>query len=443
MPCAAIALLCAGLLSSCDTVKGWSEKEQDKELQGTRIAALETVTRLKPDQTVASLAVTVPPPVKNESWFRTKGYEPEAEGANLAISPKPALVAQGVMPGINGHYPTGSAPLVVDDRIYSLDEKGVVRAFDRTQFNKKPLWSYAIVLKGKEQQGELFLNAGMTYDHQILYVTTGRNAILALNASDGTLLWERAVNGVLRSAPAVAGGMLFVPTMDNHLYALSAEDGSIVWVHAGLESDIAVLGAAPPVVVGDTVIITYSSGEVFALRAAEGSVLWSDSVQQHDNTSFLLSDMDASPVIYKHMALTASQSGVLTAWDISGGLKIWQQPISSVESPWVAGDFVYVLTQDSQVICLYAPTGAIRWVSSLPAYKHEDTKKDPYSWHGPVMAGSTLWIVGAHGTLLGISPFDGKVISQQKVPSDVAVEPVVAQEALYLFTKSGRLLELR
>lgn len=436
-----MALLCMSILSSCETVKKWGEKDEDTELHGTRIPALETTDRLQPDKTVEALPVTVPDAAINASWPRTQGYQSE-EIENLAFPSHPEIKERKNIAKMEGQYPAGAGPLVVDDRIYSLDTKGVVRAFDRAKL-KKPLWSYAIIVEEKKQNDEPFLNGGMTYDHQVLYITTGKNTILALNASDGTLLWKRKVNNMLRSAPAVSGGMLFVTTMDNHLYALSSEDGSIAWIHAGLESDMAVLGAASPVVVGDVVLVTYSSGEIFALQSASGNVVWSDSILQSDKTSFLLSDIDASPVIYKHMVLTASQAGTLTAWDISGGLKIWQQSIFSVESPWVAGDFIYVLTQDSQVICLYAPTGAIRWVSRLPAYKNEETKKDPYSWHGPIMAGGELWIVGAHGQLLALSPTDGKIISHKKVPTRIDVAPVVAQETMYLLREDGELVELR
>ena len=436
-----VIIIALSALSSCKSL-GLGASDTDKELVGKRIAVLEAKTALQADSSIASIPIELPKPELNASWFRTHGYQPQ-ESANLALSGNPHETGYRVVRNMHGEYPMTAGPVVTDAMLYTLDEKGIVTAFDRVN-SKKIIWTYAIKMKEKSEAKEPFSNAGITYDNGAVYVVTGKNTVLALQASDGKLLWSRSVNSMVRSAPAVGNDMLFVTTMDNHLYALNIKDGSIVWIHAGLTADVSVLGAASPIFVRNIVIVSYSSGEIFALNAMNGNELWSDSVSQQNNkTLFTLSDINVSPVIYKNLVITASQEGVLGAWDIQGGLKIWQQPLAVSDSPWVAGDFAYVLTQDSQVLCLHLPTGAIRWVSQLPAYKNEKDKKNPYEWHGPVMAGGSLWIVGAHGQLATVSAEDGKIIRQEPVAKNIRVSPVIAQETMFLLGSHGNLMELK
>ena len=74
----------------------------------------------------------------------------------------------------------------------------------------------------------------------VVYVGSG-NSVYALNATDGTLLWNYATYSTV-SYPAVANGAVYIGSMDDHVYALNATNGVQLWACSDINgfSNIAV-----------------------------------------------------------------------------------------------------------------------------------------------------------------------------------------------------------
>lgn len=428
-------------LSACSSDGWFGAKDKDSELLGERHAVLGTAPEIKVDSAAAAMPFTLPEQVENSQWSRTQGYQSE-ESPNLALGSNIAPAATTKVSGIEGDYPTGSGPIIAEKKLFILGNKGTVVAYD-THNLRKPLWQYKITIDNEKDRHELFSDAGMAYQEGVLYVVTGFNSILALKTTDGSVLWKRKVNSIARSAPAVSKDSVFVNTIDNHLYALNAKDGAILWTHSGVGTELGVLGAGSPFVKGNVLVIPYSSGEIYALNANNGSTLWSENLASNKSAYSSLSDIDVSPVNYQNFIITSSYGGMVAAFDVRSGGRVWQQEISTKFSPWVAGDYGYFINNESQILSVYLPTGVVRWVTQLPAYKNQEDKTKPYHWTSPILAGNQLWVVGSHGQLISIAPENGKITSERKVMKDILVAPVVAESKMFLFSRFGRLLELK
>lgn len=126
----------------------------------------------------------------------------------------------------------------------------------------------------------------------ILFIHSG-DAIQALNAASGDLLWEyvRALPESLKSGRAarskgmaIYGSTIYAPMVDGHIVALDARTGSVIWDHEILTSaDLAqgVLLNGVPIVVNGKVImgVTFSfwlkgGCFVFALDTGTGREAW-------------------------------------------------------------------------------------------------------------------------------------------------------------------------
>ena len=46
------------------------------------------------------------------------------------------------------------------------------------------------------------------------------------------------------------------------------------------------------------------------------------------------------------------QSGVLVAIDLRTGQRLWEVPMAGIYEPWVAGDFLYAVSIDSEAVCM-------------------------------------------------------------------------------------------
>jgi outer membrane protein assembly factor BamB len=187
------------------------------------------------------------------------------------------------------------------------------------------------------------------------------------------------VAGPMRTAPTVSGGRVFAVTIDNQLEVLSADDGRKLWNQPAISETAGLMGGSSPAVEADAVVAAFTSGELFAMRVENGRVAWQDNlaaVRRVDAISDL-ADIRGRPIIDRGTVFAVSHSGRMVAIDLRTGNRIWEQEIGSLESPWLAGDYIYVLTPDSEVVCLSRGDGRIRWVRPLPRYRREVERKDP------------------------------------------------------------------
>jgi outer membrane protein assembly factor BamB len=129
--------------------------------------------------------------------------------------------------------------------------------------------------------------------------------------------------------------------------------------------------------------------------------------------------------------------------DLRTGDQVWDRDIGGEHQPWVAGDFVYVLSNNQELFCLMRATGLVRWTQPLPRWTDEEKKSDKISWAGPVLAGDRLIVTSTNNIALAISPYTGETIGQQELPGKVLLPPVVADRTLYILTDDGDLLAFR
>jgi outer membrane protein assembly factor BamB len=129
--------------------------------------------------------------------------------------------------------------------------------------------------------------------------------------------------------------------------------------------------------------------------------------------------------------------------DLRSGERVWTRDISGVQTPWVAGDFLYVVTSEAELLCINAADGRIRWITPLDRYERVREKRNPIAWSGPVLAGNRLVLLSSTGRALSVSPYTGEIMGQIKIDDGTFVPPVVADGTLYILTQNAELTALR
>ncbi|MFQ6017114.1 MAG: PQQ-binding-like beta-propeller repeat protein [Kiloniellaceae bacterium] len=437
--------LLAGLalpLAACESLDpfGLFDPPEAERLPGQRIAILALSRGLEPDPRVADLRVRLSEPYVNPGWTHFGGSAAHAMyHLSLGQAPRKAW-SNDVGAGSGDERRLLAQPLVVDGVIFTMDSLSVVTAFEAA--NGRRLWRVDLE---PEDEDDGFFGGGIAYDAGRIFVTTGFARVFSLDAETGAVVWAQRVPAPMRAAPAVAGGRVFVVTLDNRTIALSAADGRRLWRHTGIQESTGLIGGASPAVAGSTVVAPYSSGEIFGLLAETGRVLWSDSLASVTRIDPLgdLAHIRGTPVIDRGMVFAVSHSGRMVAIDLRQGLRAWEIDLGGIEMPWVGGDFVFVLTNHSQLVCLTRGDGRIRWVRPLPRYQDPEDQEGPIHWTGPVLASDRLILAGSHGEALSVSPYTGEVLGAIDLPDGIAVPPVVAGNSLYFLTEGGRLIAMR
>ena len=115
-------------------------------------------------------------------------------------------------------------------------------------------------------------------------------------------------------------------------------------------------GSASPAVGQGTVVAGFSSGELNAYRYENGRQVWQDALQRTSIRTSVssLSDIDADPVIDNGQVFAVGQGGRMVALEITSGQRQWELNIAGISTPWVAGDWVFVVTDDARLICVCA-----------------------------------------------------------------------------------------
>ena len=432
-------LIAAALASSgCGIFKKGKAKTP---VVGERIAVLATESDVAVDPATAALPMALPEAVVNPTWSQSGGNASKTMGHVALGSTIGEAWQVSIGKGTSVAARLAAAPIVADGRVYTIDTLATVRAFDAQ--SGATVWQTQFgVERGNE--GALF-GGGLAYANGRIYATNGLGFVAAMDATNGGLVWQVRPGGPLRGSPTVAGEALYVMSQDNQIYSLKAADGTTNWSQAAALEIAGVFGVASPAFAQGTVVAGFSSGELSAYRYENGRIVWQDALARTSIRTSVssLSDIDADPVIDNGQVIAIGQGGRMVGMELITGQRMWELNLAGIATPWVAGDWVFVVTSDAKLMAIARATGKVRWIAQLPAFRHEKSKSGPISYVGPILAGGRLIVAGSNGALINIDPLTGSFQTQTGIKAGVSLPPVVANNTLYILDDDGRLHAFR
>jgi outer membrane protein assembly factor BamB len=430
------ALAALSLLGGCGTLGLGKGKKPVTPTVGERIPVLARETVLEVDPALAGIAVTLPPATPNSEWTQSGGNAAKSMG-HLALGNALGLAwRQSIGEGSNGGQ-LAASPVIAENKIFTIDTRAVVRALNPQ--NGATLWQ-SQVRGPNAPEGALF-GGGVAYDNGRIYATNGAGDAAALDAKNGAVLWTKRPGGPLRGAPTVANDNVYVITQDNRLFALSPADGTVRWEGSGAVEIAGLLGASSPAAAQGTVVAGFSSGELNAYRYENGQNLWQDALARTSISTSVtsLSDIDADPVIDSGRVYAVGQGGRMVAIELITGQRVWEINVAGIATPWVAGDWIFVVTDQAQLLALSRTNGHIRWMTQLARWRDLKDKKGRIDWVGPILAGDRLALANSVGQIVYVSPTDGRVLTTQATGMSVSLQPIVANNTLYVLHDNGQL----
>jgi outer membrane protein assembly factor BamB len=409
-------------------------------LLGERVSILTSESGVEVDPALADVAVVLPAAVANDSWAQPGGNAAKSMG-HPALGASLATAWTAKIAGASKEARLAAAPVIADGKLYVMGTDAVISAYDATSGAR--LWSVQFGEGGKNK-ASLF-GGGVSVEGAFLYATNGLGDVGALNVADGSVVWKKRPGAPLRGAPSVALGNIYVMSQDNQLIALKASDGNVEWTEAAAVQLAGVFGVAAPAVAQGTVVAGFSSGDLNAYRYENGRTVWQEALSRTSiNTSVgTLSDIDAAPVVDQGRVFSVGQGGRMVSLELVTGQRIWEMNIAGIATPWVAGEWLFVVTDEAKLLCIARATGKVRWSTALQRYRKEKSKNGPVSWSGPVLAGDRLILASSEGQMVSVGAGDGKVQSTTKVGAPVFLSPVVANSTLYILDNSGKLAAFR
>ena len=133
----------------------------------------------------------------------------------------------------------------------------------------------------------------------------------------------------------------------------------------------------------------------------------------------------------------------MVALDLTTGQRQWEINIAGIDTPWLAGDWIFVMTDQAKLLCVSRENGHVRWLTQLPQFVKAKAKKGEIDYSGPVLAGGRLVVTGSNGALVFVDPTTGSFQGQTNVGAPISLSPVVANSTLYILDDRGRLNAFR
>jgi outer membrane protein assembly factor BamB len=440
---AAASLVLASTLSlgACETFDQFLTPGTKVDIRGERISVLPKAASIEADPKLAGVQVILPKPTVNPEWPQPGGYADNAMHHLSAAGKLDEDWNSGIGSGSSTSTRLTASPVVADGKVFVLDSEVRVSAYNAK--NGDRLWR--VDLTPDDEDSEEGFGGGVAFDNGHLFVSTGFGFVSALDANSGKEIWRRTATVPFRAAPVVNGGRVFVATQENQLLALAEDDGRVLWDHRGIAESAGILGSNSVAVSGDVVVVPYTSGELFALNVRNGKPAWSDTLARSGGLTPLsaLADISGRPVIDRGLVFANSHAGRLVAIDIRTGERVWTIDVGGTQRPWVAGDYLYVITDDAQVLCVRRADGRVRWIHQLDAYRNVKARKGSISWSGPVLVSDRLLILSSEGFALSMSPYTGEELGQVDIPDKAFIAPVVADNKVFILTDDGTLTALK
>ena len=432
------ALLAPFALAGCSAFEDWFA-EKKTILPGKREAVFVDRRGLVVDE--GTPKVVLPPAVRNAGWPQAGGNPVHLMGHLEAADQLKMAWRADIGEGGGYRQIIMAQPVVQNGTVFTMDSDAVVSAFALA--DGKRLWRADSKPKDIDNTN---VGGGLGADNDTVYAVNGLASLVALDAATGREKWRADLGVPGRSAPMIADGRVFVTTISDKLIAFTAADGRQLWSHQATSPQAALLGQPAAAYYHGLVVAGFGSGELACLRAESGSVVWTDglgSAQGRASVADLLS-IRGMPVIANGLVYAISLGGLLVCNDVPTGRRVWDRQVSGEETPYIAGEWMFVVSVLQELAAININDGRIAWITQLPHWEDPKKRKDSFTWYGPVLVGDRLIVAGTSEDALSVSPYTGEILGHMTLSNGAApTMPVVADGSVLFVTNDGRLTALR
>ena len=416
---------------------------------GQRVPILVSETGAEVDPSLAAIDVLLPPVTVNDAWTQPGGNSAHAMG-HLGLGASPTRAWEAKIAGSTNRARLAAGPVVAGGRVYVVDTEARLRAFDAA--NGREVWNVFVgdaddTDKGssaRRNERSLF-GGGVSVEGERVFATNGLGDVVAFNAADGAVVWRKRPGGPLRGAPTLSNGNLYVVSQDNQLFALRQSDGNVEWTESGTLEVSGVFGVAAPAAAQGTVVAGFSSGELTAYRYENGRPVWQDALSRTSISTSVgtISDIDADPVVDQGRVFAIGAGGRMVAMELVTGQRVWEINAGGISTPWVAGEWLFAVTDDARLLAVTRSNGRVRWATQLKRWRNAKRKRNPVSWVGPVLAGNRLIAISSEGEMVYVTPGTGAIEATVDYGRPVSLAPAVANNTLFVLDDEGRLTAWR
>lgn len=387
-------------------------------------------------------AFQMPRQTQNASWTHSGGNAQHNLSHPTLAASLTQLWSAPIGQGDGRRHQITASPVVSAGRIFTLDSRALVSA---TATNGGLLWQADLTVASDSADDAS--GGGLAVDANHVYVTTGFGRISALDVATGATVWTQDLSSFGGASPTVFDGLVYLTARDGSAWAINADDGTIAWQISGPEGLANHVGGPGVAVTSKWAIFPFGTGEVYSTFRRGGLRNWTSvlSGARTGQAAGSISDLTGHPIVQGNRVYLANSAGRTAALNLGDGTRAWTANQGSTGEIWVAGNAIFAVSDQNQLIRLSKETGVLVWSNPLARFTNDNVKrrKAIVAHFGPILAGGRLIVVSSDEQLRQFDANDGSLISQTALEDGAASAPVVAGGTLFVVTRDGNLVAFR
>lgn len=303
-------------------------------------------------------------------------------------------------------------------QVFAADPKGEVTAYQ----GKQRIWQNKISKAG--------ISAGAVAGEGIVVVANKKGQLFALDQATGQTKWQSQLSSAVLAPSLIQAGRVITLANDGTVFAHDISTGQQIWTYNLPKVDFSMRGTAAPVAVDPrTVLVAWANSYVYVIDTVTGIPQLQRRVSINDGRSDIqrLNDIDGEPVVAGRYLISTSYQGQLTAMDLASQQVIWSEDASSLRSPVIFDNKVFVAQSSGQITAYDITTGQQLW-------QNEQLLNRRLS--NPAVLGNQLVVGDLDGVLHLVDPNSGNLIGRAKTSGEVRSLRSVDQQ-LYVSSQKG------
>ncbi|TCM63226.1 Beta-barrel assembly machine subunit BamB [Acinetobacter calcoaceticus] len=304
--------------------------------------------------------------------------------------------------------------------VFTLNPNGTVSAFK----GKQRLW--------EKKVSKIGLSSGVEAAQGLVIVGNKKGQLFALDQATGEQKWTAQLSGALISAALIHTDRAIVVANDGTVFAFDISTGQQAWTYKLPNVAFSLRGQAAPVAIDSrTVVVGTANGYVYAIDSLTGVPRMQRRVAISDGRSDVqrLIDIKGEPVISGQFLVSTSFQGQVTVMDLAVQQVVWSEDASSIFSPAVHDNKVFVSKTDGTLVAYDMMSGQKIWENDLLLNR---------SLSNPVALGNFIVVGDYDGVLHLIDPNSGQIVGRSNTSGEVRSLRVIDGQLL-VATRKGAL----
>ena len=328
-----------------------------------------------------------------------------------------------------------SSLLYFENNMFFSDDVGTI--FSANQFGsinwKKNIYTKAYKKINKKLIFSIYKND--------IYVADNIGFVYSLNLNNGNLNWVKNYSIPLKSNIKVFNNRIYLIDQDNRIISLNSKDGTKIWDILSISSFIKSQKLLSLAISkqGDLVVLN-SAADLYKIDANLGRIYWSTNTLGSllpDATDFFYS----SNVVITDNEIIFSAGPSTYSYNLNDGMINWESEISSIDTPIIDGDNIFLVTENGFFAILERDSGKI--VSSNNILKILKKKKRETKITSFILGSGKIYSSTLNGHMIVSSAISGKVEYFKKIGDPITSSPIISNGKLYILTENSKIIGLQ